>query len=179
MLVKPRCSGNAFSMVSSSFAALLDGLSKMTLPLEITVLTFSNPSFSKTPRNLSLRILGFVGAIPRKSATYRVIVCFYITSEPSTRLLPIVCSYYIHGRRAKTGRDQKTPLYTSGVLGMGMGCPHLWVQCRMATTSRYSAPIEVVPSVAVLCSVHNCSSSARRADCFSASSAPNALWEGP
>src|SRR5688572_25581286 len=53
-----------------------------------TVLTFAKPSFSKTPRNLSFRILGFSGAIPRKRATYLVIVCFRIcllTFESSCR----------------------------------------------------------------------------------------------
>lgn len=63
--VNPSCSCTAFSMDASSFAALLEGLSNRTLPLEITVLTLSKPSFSKTPRNLLFRMFGLVGAIPR------------------------------------------------------------------------------------------------------------------
>src|SRR5215207_184315 len=92
VLLNPSSSGNAFSILSSNFLLLLDGLSKMTLPLEITVLTFSNPSFSKTPRSLSFRILGFVGAMPRNRATYLAIVCFrtyLLTFGSSCRLLPL------------------------------------------------------------------------------------------
>jgi len=51
VLLNPSSSGNAFSIRSSSFLMLLAGLSKMTLPLEMTVLTFSKPSFSKTLRS--------------------------------------------------------------------------------------------------------------------------------
>src|SRR5215207_1458033 len=73
VLVNPNCFGNIFSIVSSSFLAFLVGLSNTRFPLEITVLTFANPCFSKNSRSLSFRILGFDGPMPRKRATYLVI----------------------------------------------------------------------------------------------------------
>src|SRR5215207_11239022 len=105
VLLNPSSSGNAFSILSSNFFLLLDGLSKMTLPLEMTVLTFSNPSFSKTPRSLSFRILGFGGAMPRNRATYLVMVrsrISFLTIESSCRWLPLVFPLVYQRRKEQT-----------------------------------------------------------------------------
>src|SRR5215207_5137728 len=105
VLVNPSCSGNAVSIISSSFLTLLDGLSNITFPLEMTVLTFSNPSFSKTPRSLSFRILGFVGAMPRNRATYLVMVrsrISFLTIESSCRWLPLVFPLVYQCRKEQT-----------------------------------------------------------------------------
>jgi hypothetical protein len=76
---------------------LLDGLSNITLPLEMTVLTFSNPNFSKTLRSLSFRILGFSGAMPRKRATYLVMVGFRISFGLLPTLAQALCEALCQG----------------------------------------------------------------------------------
>jgi hypothetical protein len=72
VLVKPRSFSIAFSIFASSAFVLRNGLSKRTLPLEITVCTFCRPSSSKAQRSFSLRMFGFAGLIPRRSATYLI-----------------------------------------------------------------------------------------------------------
>jgi hypothetical protein len=88
----------------------------MTLPLEMTVLTFSNPSLSKTPRSLSFRILGFVGAMVRTPSwrtvpgkeqhtwSWFVSEC---TCQPLDQLVDGYLDsspYYINARRSKKNR---------------------------------------------------------------------------
>ena len=97
--------------------------------------------------------------------------CFSGTQQPASREGGAGCyffsSLYVgYSERGFMNGDSQCQIY---------GLSNSKVYCRMATTSRYSASIKVLPSVAVLCAVQSSSSSSRRADCFSASSAANAL----
>lgn len=70
MLEKFSFFGRAASIFCSSKRGLFESELKTTLPLAITVLTFLKPSSVKRARNFSFRIFGFVGIMPRSSATY-------------------------------------------------------------------------------------------------------------
>ena len=52
------------------FCNILGRAFKNNIPLDMTVWVLVNPSDLKTDYNLSLCILGFIGAIPRRNATY-------------------------------------------------------------------------------------------------------------
>ena len=69
VLANPKRFDSASSTFVSKARTADESVSKSTLPLVITVRTLLKSRSSNTPRNLSFRMLGFVGAIPRRSAT--------------------------------------------------------------------------------------------------------------